>query len=668
MAEDGQEIRIGVYVCHCGLNIAQTVDCAAVAEYAAGLADVVVARENMYSCADPGQNQIKDDIAEYSLNRVVVAACSVKMHGPTFMNVCAEAGLNPYLFEMVNIREHCSWVHMRDKEGATAKARDQVKMAVAKVHFARSLEDRVVPMTRAGLVIGAGVAGLQAALDIANGGNPVYLVEKAAYIGGQATRIERVFDRHERTSCLLNPLIMRVLNHPSIRVFTSTEVEDISGYVGNFKAVLQENPRFVNESCDACGACAEVCPVRVPDEFQSGQVERRAIYLPHADSHPYRYCIDMEACDRCGACLDACPQKAIDLEMGAREEKVEIGTIVLAVGSKPYRPEPDNPWSYDGKGDVLTALELERLLDQNGPTDGKPLRRSDGKLPGRLAFIQCVGSRDPESNGWCSRICCMNTIKEAIELKKRHPLMKISVYHNDIRAYKKEHEDKYRRARGMGVIFLRGPVVNISPQDGRFRILAVDEVMGGSTVQDVDMIVLATGMVPSDEARKLQDMLKVPSSADGFMLEAHPKLKPLETAIDGVMLAGSCQFPKDVGDCMLQASGAAAKCMGLLGKDEIELDAIISHIDQEKCNGCLVCVKRCPFSAIVTDEVEVEGKKKKRARVIAASCKGCGVCAARCKQGAVEAQSFTDNEIYAQIDAALEENPEGKVLALVCHW
>jgi len=668
MAGDGQEIRIGVYVCHCGLNIAQTVDCAEVAQYAAALPDVVIAKENMYSCADPGQNQIKDDIVEYGLNRVVVAACSVKMHGPTFMNVCCEAGLNPYLFEMVNIREHCSWVHMRDKQGATAKAKDQVKMAVGKVHFARPLEDRLVPMTQAGLVIGGGVSGLQAALDMANAGHPVYLVEKAPYLGGRATQLERVFDRSERTSCLVNPVIMRVLNHPKIRVFTSTEIEDISGYIGSFKASLRIHPRFVTEDCDACGACCEACPIKVPDEFQSCQAERSAIYLPHTDCLPYRYCIDPESCNRCGECVGSCPQKAIDLEMPERAETIEIGTIVLAVGSKPYQPPPDNPWGYDGKGDVLTSLELERFLDGNGPTRGKPVRRSDGKLPGRLAFIQCVGSREPEGNGWCSRICCMNTIKEAVELKKRYPVMKISVYHNDIRAYKKEHEEMYRQARASGVIFLRGRVEGVERQDGGFRVLAADEVLGRMTVQDVDMVVLATGMVPSDDAQKFQNMLKVPTSADGFMLEAHPKLKPLETAIDGVMLAGSCQFPKDVGDCMLQASGAAAKCMGLLCKEEIELDAIISHIDQEKCNGCLVCVKSCPFSAIVTDEVEIEGKKKKRARVIAASCKGCGVCAARCKQDAVEAQGFTDEEIYAQIDAALEENPEGKVLALVCHW
>jgi heterodisulfide reductase subunit A len=667
--EFGEEVRIGVYVCHCGLNIAQTVDCAEVASYAAALPHVVVARENMYSCADPGQVQIKEDIREYRLNRVVVAACSVKMHGPTFMNVCAEAGLNPYLFEMVNIREHCSWVHMQDKEGATQKAKDQVKMAVERIRFNRPLQDRLVPMKRSALVIGGGVAGLQAALDIADAGYHVYLVEKNPYLGGRAVQMERLFDHMERVSCVVTPLIQRVLNHPRISVFTSAEIENITGYVGNFQVRLSLQPRFVQKTCDSCGKCEEVCPLEVEDDFHAGLTRRKAIFLPHPQALPHLYCIDSDLCDRCGACVAECPRKAIELEAEGSTESLEVGSIVLAIGAKPYRPGPENRWSYDGKGDVFTSLELERLLHLRGPTGGKPLRRSDGRLPNTLAFIQCVGSRDANENPWCSRICCMNTIKQSLILKARYPSMKISVYHRDIRLYKKDHEDLYRLARDVGIIFMRAQVEAVVPnQNNGLTVNAFDEIMGTYTSQDVEMVVLATGLTRNDDAQKFQDLLKVPNSADGFFLEAHPKLKPLETAIDGVMLAGACQFPKDVADSLLQASGAAAKCLGLLSKEQIRLDAIISTIDQDKCTGCLVCVKRCPFSAIVTDEVEVDGKRRKRARVIAASCKGCGVCAARCKQEAVVAQGFTDEQIYAQIDAALEENPEDKILALVCHW
>ena len=668
MPEKGdEEVRTGVYICHCGLNIAQTVDCKAVAEYAAGLPDVVVSRENMYSCADPGQIQIKDDIKEYGLNRVVVAACSVKMHGPTFMTVCAEAGLNPYLFQMVNIREHCSWVHMQDKDGATAKAKDQVKMAVASVALAEPLDDRVVPVTHEALVIGSGVAGLQSALDIANSGYRVHLVEKLPYLGGRANQLNRIFDRLERISCVLTPLVMMVLNHPLIDVYTNTDVEEVTGYIGNFKARLSIGSDPVGEECDACGKCAEACPIEIDDRFQKRFSKCKVISLPHEEALPHRYTIDREACDGCGACVAACPKGIIDLEAAGSTTDIEIGSIVLAIGSKIFKPAEGNKWAYDGKSDVFTALEMERLLAGNGPTGGRPLRRSDGMLPKSVAFIQCVGSRDDE-HPWCSRTCCMTTLKEAVTIKVRFPRVAVSVYHNDIRLYKKEHEEFYRQARGLGITFLRARPSEVSLRDKGLEVKAFDEMLGEETSQVVDMVILATGMERSQDAQKFGDMLKVPASADGFFLEAHPKLRPLETAIDGVMLAGSCQFPKDIGDSLLQASGSAAKCLGMLTKDRIRLDAIISHIDQEKCNGCLVCVKKCPFSAVVTDEVEVDGKTRKRARVIDALCKGCGVCAARCKQKAVEAQGFTDEQIFAQIDAALEEDPGGKILALVCHW
>ncbi|MHB8896714.1 MAG: 4Fe-4S binding protein [Candidatus Geothermincolia bacterium] len=625
-----EEVRTGVYICHCGLNIAQTVDCAAVAQFAATLPNVVVSRENMYSCADPGQIQIKNDIEEFKLNRVVVAACSVKMHGPTFMNVCEEAGLNPYLFGMVNIREHCSWVHMQDKEGATRKAMDQVKMAVAGVTLASPLEDRVVSMHHSALVIGGGVAGLQAALDIANAGYDVNLVEKSHYLGGMSNQHYRMFDRMERISCVVTPLIMQVVNHHRITVHTGAEVQNVTGYVGNFKVAIKLNPRFVSEECDCCGKCEEVCPVTAPNEFEAGLATRKAIYIPDHQSVPNIYRIDDEICSECEACLEICPRNAIDIERAsARTVTFAAGAIVLGIGADAYVPPEGNKWGYDGSANVFTSLEMERMLVPEGPTGGKPLRRTDAEMPARIAFIQCVGSRDLEENTWCSRICCMNTIKEALSIKARFPQITVSVYHRDIRLYKKEHEDMYRLARDGGVVFMRANVTEVSDGTGKPRVHAVDEVLGEQTVQEVDLVVLATGLRRSADAQKFQDMLKVPNSADGFFLEAHPKLRPLETAIDGVMLAGTCQFPKDISDSMLQASGAAAKCLGLLTKEQIMLDAIISTIDQDKCNGCLVCVKKCPFSAITTDEREIDGKKKKRARVIEASCKGCGVCAAR---------------------------------------
>jgi len=487
-----EEVRIGVYICHCGLNIAQTVDCKAVAEYAAGLGNVVVSRENMYSCADPGQIQIRNDIAECGLNRVVVAACSVKMHGPTFMTVCSEAGLNPYLFQMVNIREHCSWVHMQDKAGATAKAKDQVKMAVAGVSYAKPLQDRLVPVTPRALVIGSGVAGLQATLDIASSGYPVDLVEKLPYLGGRANQLNRIFDRMERISCVLTPLGMKVFNNPLVTVHTGTEVEDIAGYVGNFKVKLRKGPRFVGEGCDCCGKCADACPISVPDPFQAGLSERKAIALAHEDALPQEYSIDMDACDRCGACVEACPAGLIDLEAEESEADLEAGVIVLAIGARTFVPEPGNKWSCDGSNDVFTALELERMLAGNGPQEGRLEKRTDGRQPSSIAFIQCVGSRD-EEHPWCSRTCCMTTLKEALIIKERYPEVRVSVYHDDVRLYKKEHEDFYRLARDSGIVFLRSKVHGVAPVDGGLSVRAFDELLGEETVQQVDMVVLATG-------------------------------------------------------------------------------------------------------------------------------------------------------------------------------
>ncbi len=665
---NGEAPRIGVYICHCGLNIASTVNCAEVAEYASTLADVAVSRENMYSCADPGQNQIKDDIRDYKLNRVVVAACSVKMHGPTFMRACEEAGLNPYLFEMANIREHCSWVHMKDKEGGTRKAMDQVRMAVAKARYLKPLEDRLVPVTRAALVVGGGVAGMSSALDIAEAGFPVYLAEKSASLGGNALRLERVFDRLERAGCLVSPLAMETMAHPLITVMPLTQVAETDGYVGNFDVTLRTSPRRVTSVCDACGRCAEVCPVEVPDEMQAGLATRKAIYLPSRRAVPQLYCVDEEACDHCGKCEEACPLGAIQLDQEEEDTRIQVGAVVLATGAKPYQPPEQNPWGYKEGGDVLTTPELERMLDPLGPTGGALQRPSDGSTPSHVAFIQCVGSRDPEGNEWCSRICCMNTIKQSILMKKRYPETQVSVYHHDIRAYKKEHEDLFRLARELGVTFLRAKVEGVSRSGPGLMVRAADDILKKTTEQAVDMVVLAVGLIPGTETEGLKDMMKVPLSGDGFFAENHPKLRPLETVIDGVMLAGCCQSPKDLGDSISQADGAAAKALGLLTKDQIQLDAIISHVDQELCSGCLICVKKCPFKAVVTDEVQVGEKIKKRARVVEAACKGCGVCAARCPKDAIEAQSFTDAQIFAQIEAALENDPGDKILALTCHW
>ena len=659
-----EQPRIGVFVCHCGKNIGGVVDSAEVARFAAGLPDVVVSKDNMYTCAEPGQAEIRALIREHSLTRVVVAACSPKMHEPTFKRTCAEAGLNPYLFEMANIREHVSWVHMHDPAAATEKAKDLVRMAVAKVRLAQPLEDRRVPVTKAALVLGGGMAGMQAAIDLADQGNPVYLVEKEWSLGGTAARLYRVFPDQDLAACVVTPKMAQVSAHPNITVLTGAEIGSFEGFIGNFQVRVHQRPRCVSEDCDGCGRCSEACPVQVPDEHQAGLSMRKAVHLPFARAVPDRYVVDLAACDLCGACVDACPSGAIDLTQAGAELDLEVGACVVATGSGSFDPAASGAYGFGSQADVITNQMLDRMLDPEGPTAGNVLRRSDGRPARSVAFIQCVGSREPEGNEYCSRICCMTSIKQASELAKLGA--DVTVYHRDIRAGKKDYEHAYTRARESGVLFLRGDVTSVDVSDDGLLVSAKNVFFGEGTDQKVDLVVLAVGCVPHPTTDSVRDILKVPVGPDGFFMETHPKLKPVESVIDGVFLAGSCLGPKDIAEAVAQGSGAAGKVCGVLSKDHLELDAIVSHIDADACAGCLVCVKQCPFHAIVTDPVD--DKRKQVARVVEAACKGCGVCGGACTKGAVECDGFTDAQIEAQIDAALEDRPNEKILAFCCNW
>jgi heterodisulfide reductase subunit A2 len=663
-----ETVRVGVFVCHCGKNIGGVIDSAEVARYAEGLPGVVMSKDNMYTCAEPGQAEIRSAIEKYGLNRVVVAACSPKMHEPTFKRTCAEAGLNPYLFEMANIREHGSWVHMHEPEAATAKAKDLVRMAVAKVRLARPLTDRRVPVTKAAMVVGGGVAGMQAALDLADQGIPVHLIEKTPSLGGRVAHLYRTFPHYQSAGCVITPKMAKVRSHPNITLLTDSEVASVDGFIGNFDVHVRQKARHVTQSCDSCGKCAEVCPIEVPDEHQAGLVCRKAIYLPFPEAVPNRYVIDTESCNGCGACVKACPRSAVDLGEEGCDHELKIGAMVVATGSQAYDAGAAGEFGYGRLSDVVTTSTLERMLDPAGPTGGRIVRPSDGREARSVAFIQCVGSRQKEGNEYCSRICCMTSIKQARELVERDSDVDVSVYYRDIRTPKKEYERAYADARESGVLFLRGGVEDVVQTDGSLTVVAASEFLEEQTEQAVDMVVLSTGCVPDARADAVRDVLKIPVGPDGFFMETHPKLKPVETVIDGVFLAGSCLFPKDIREAIAQGSGAAGKVYGVLSKTELELDAIISHIDQELCSGCQQCIKQCPFQAIVADPLPEGDKRKVVARVIEAACKGCGVCAGACLKGAVDCRGFTDAQVYAQIDAALEEDPGGKILAFCCNW
>jgi len=658
------DLRIGLYICHCGLNIAGVVSPVELARRCRELPGVVVCRSQLYACSEAGQREIAADIREAGLTRVVVAACSPRMHELTFQRLLKEQDLNPNLVEVVNLREHCTWVHALEPEAAQGKALELILMGLARVRLARPLEERQVPVTRRALVLGGGPAGLTAALEIAAAGHEVVLVERRPVLGGLAARLSRTFPFRRHAATLVGPLMAAAVRHPRIRLLTETEVREFGGYVGNYRVRLRRKLPWVRETCDRCGACVTACPEIRADETQAGLSPRRAIFLPAPALFPPRAVVDREACTRCGACVAACPRGAIDLGAGAVEEELEVGALVVATGAVPYDParDPGSPWPQ--APGILTTPALERLLAADGPTGGRPLPPGLTAEPREIAFLLCVGSREEEGFTGCSRLCCPTALKQALELKRLLPKARIRFYYRDIRTPKKEWEPLYEAAREAGILFLRGRVTEVAPEpDGRVRIRAENELLGRATLDRVELAVLAVGLRPGD-GTGLREILRLPVGEDGFFLEAHPKLRPLETVLDGVFLAGTCQGPKDLPETITQATAAAGKVLGLFAHDHLTLPGLMAVVDPEACVGCGICISECPFQAI---RLEGEGTAA-RARVVAAACKGCGVCAGACPTGAVQSLGFTDEMLLAQIDAALAEAPERKILAFCCHW
>ena len=665
-----EEIRIGVFVCHCGLNIAASVNCKEVAEYASTLPHVVLSKHTLYSCSDPGQETIKKDIIEHNLNRVVVASCTPRLHEPTFRKTCEEAGLNKYLFEMANIREHCSWVHLHEPEKATEKAKDLVHMAVARVTLLKPQEEVVVPVTREALVIGGGVAGIQAALDLADTGYKVYLVEKSPSIGGKMAQLDKTFPTMDCSICILAPKMSDVGRHPNIELLTNSEVVEISGYIGNFKVKVQKKPRYVTKECTACGDCVDVCPVEVSNEFDVGLTWRKAIYTPFAQAVPALYLIDENYCiglgeNTCARCKDVCGPDAINFNDKPEEVELDVGTIIVTTGMDVYDPVALTEYGYLRFPNTITSLEFERLINAGGPTGGRLVRPSDMRIPKTVAFIQCIGSRSKKKgNLYCSNVCCMNTIKDVLLIKEHWPDAKIYVFYIDIRAFGKGFEDLFRRAKEEGVIFIRGLPAEIIEDKKSHNLWLIGENTLEKKIYKVNvgMVVLAVGLRPSDDSDKVQQLLRLSKTSDGFFMEAHPKLRPVDTPTGGVFLAGCAEGPKDIKDSVTQASAAASRAGILMAKGSVTVEAITSVISPEKCVGCGLCARVCPYNAIIVN------KEQKKSEVIEAACAGCGTCGAECTFDAIDMRHFTDEQIYAQIDAATEENADKKIIAFCCNW
>ena len=663
--------KIGVYVCHCGINIGSVVDVPAVVEHALSLPGVAVAREYTYMCSDQGQNLVKDDIKNEGLNRVIIASCSPRMHEPTFRKTLKEAGLNPYFLEMANIREQVSWVH-EDHAEATEKAKKLVEAAVAKALLLEALEEKEVDVIPSCLVIGAGIAGIQAALDIADAGFKVYVVEKTPSVGGHMSQLDKTFPTLDCSACILTPKMVDVANHPNIELMTYSQVEEVTGFVGNFKAKIRKKARYVDFSkCTGCGVCAENCRLagRIPSEFDDAMGNRSAIYLPFPQAVPAKYTIDPERClqlskGKCGkegpACAEACTAGAVNFEQEDEMVEIECGTIIVATGYDVFDAarKPEYGWSdYDN---VITGLEFERLVYASGPTGGKPLLGRDkkgegGYLPTKVAFIHCVGSRDKSvGNEYCSRVCCMYLAKQAHLIRDKLPDADITVYYMDVRAFGKGFEEFYDRVRRDGVQYVRGNPSeiykkNVDPEDHTLIIKVEDTLTATALEAEADMVVLGVGLEPRKDVREIIDLFKLSQSADGFFLEAHPKLRPVDTASDGIYLAGCCQGPKDIPDTVAQAKAAASSALILLAYGKAKVEAQISFVSKDECRGCGFCVEVCPFGAIELVDENRMGNIVKVALVNEVLCKGCGSCAAACLSGAIQPRSYKDEQILPQI-------------------
>jgi heterodisulfide reductase subunit A2 len=659
-----EPVRIGFYVCHCGVNIAGMVDVTAVARYAGTLPSVIVARDYKYMCSDPGQELIQQDIIENRLNRVVVAACSPLLHEHTFRKAVERGGINPFFFQMVNIREHNSWVHT-DRREATRKAMALVRAAIQRVPLHKPLEVKKVAINPNVLVVGGGIAGIHAALVLANAGKQVYLVERDPTIGGHMAKFDKTFPTLDCAMCVLSPKMAAAGSHPNIHLWAYSEVAKVDGYVGNFRVTVRRKPRYILEDlCTGCQECVEACVYKEPkfrDEFNLGLGRRKPIFLPFPQAIPPVALIDPDTCievktGKCKkTCVEACgDRKAIDFKQQEELKEITVGTIIVATGYKIFDAKRTSYYGYGVYPNVYNALEVERLVNASGPTGGEVVMRN-GQVPRKVAIIHCVGSRDENTNRWCSRVCCLYSLKLAHLIHERTQAEVFNFY-IDMRTPGKSMEEFYNRLAEEGMTLIRGKVADVYPDPsdgatGRLIVQAEDTLMGRILKVPVDMVVLSVGLEPQPDADNLRRLFNMSCSSEGWFLERHPKLAPVSTFTDGVFVAGCCQGPKDIPDSVAQAGAAAAEAFSLIDKGNIEQEPNSAFVVEKECSGCKSCLPLCPYTAIslLPD--------KKKAYINEALCKGCGTCVASCPSGSIVQNLFEDAEIFSEIDGLLAPEP-----------
>jgi len=644
--------RIGVFVCWCGSNIAEVIKLDEVLEAIRKYPGVVFAEYYKYFCSEPGQQIIKDAIKEHQLDAVVVSACSPAMHQATFRKAAAAAGLNQYQVEIANIREQCSWVHRMHKEEATQKAIDIISATIEKVKQNEQLAPLTSPLVKRALIIGAGIAGMQAALDIANSGYEVLLLEREPSIGGHMAQLSETFPTLDCSQCILTPRMVEVAQNPRIKLITYSELESVSGSIGNFTVTIRRKPAYVDwQKCTACGACIEKCPVKVPSEFNFGLENRKAIYVLSPQAVPNKPVIDAEHCmyltkQKCGVCAKICEAKAIDYEQKEKIIEEKVGAIIVATGYDLFPGEELDLYGYGRCKNVVTGLEFERINSASGPYQGQIKRPSDGKVPKEIVFIQCVGSRDPEGGKpYCSRVCCMYTAKHATLYKKKNPDGQVYVFYMDIRSAGKGYEEFVQKGiEEDRTLYLRGRVSKVFEDDGSVVVWGVDTLSGKKIEIKADMVVLASAMIPRHDAKKIAKLLNIGSDEHGFFKETHPKLKPVESSTAGIFFAGCGQSPKDIPDTVAQAGCAAAKVNSLFSMNKVLSDPIIACVNEELCQGCQLCISACTYNAREFDA------RRNIAKVIEALCQGCGACVAVCPNKAAEVKNMTTGQILHMLD------------------
>lgn len=664
--------RIGVFVCHCGSNISATVDCERVAQVASQFPGVAYSISYKYMCSDPGQNLVKEAIKEHKLDGLVVAACSPRMHEPTFRRAASEAGMNPYLCEMANLREHCSWVHDKT-EATTQKAIDIVRTLVEKVKRNTPLYPIRVPVTKTALVIGGGVAGIQAALDIANAGHKVIMVEKDPSIGGHMSQLSETFPTLDCSQCILTPRMVEVAQNPNITLYTYAELEALDGFIGNFKATIRKKAKSIDEkACTGCGLCTTKCPTKkIPSEFEQMLGKRTAIYVPFPQAVPNKPVIDRLNCTyytkgKCRICEKVCPTNAIRFDQPDELIEVNVGAVVVATGFEILETDFFPEYGYGKYKDVITGLQFERLASASGPTQGEIRRPSDGKVPKKIVFIKCAGSRDPAKGiEYCSKICCMYTAKHTMLYKHKVHDGHAYVFYMDIRTAGKNYEEFSRRAIAEdGAHYIRGRVSKIYEKNGKLMVYGTDTLLNARPVViEADMVVLATAGVSGKGAEELAQKLHISYDQYKFFSEAHPKLKPVETNTAGIFLAGACHAPKDIPESVAMASGTAGKVACLFSNDELTREPIIAEVNRfgpplySTCVGCFMCLPVCPYQAIEKEQIKDRAGNviKELAKVNPGLCQGCGTCVALCRSKSIELHGFSNNQMLAEVVALFNE-------------